>query len=71
MSMSTREIESLASEGFDALVERLGPVRAIHFIRLCSQGIADYTAQRHTWLRRFDLASVVRQAKKRDRRGER
>ncbi|MBM4050284.1 MAG: hypothetical protein FJ279_34750 [Planctomycetes bacterium] len=68
--MSAKEIEALAFDGFDALVERLGPVGAIHFIRLCSQGITDYTAQRHHWLGKLDLARMVRQAKKRDRRGE-
>ena len=64
--MTAQETEKLASEGIAALMERLGPVRAIEFIRLCDQGLADYTAQRHEWLDEVTLDEVAATAKERD-----
>ncbi len=52
-------------------MERLGPVRAIEFIRLCDQGLADYTAQRHEWLDGVTLDEVAATAKDRDEMGAR
>jgi hypothetical protein len=40
----------VAAEGFRALVEKLGVVDAIRFLRLYDPGHGDYTAERRQWL---------------------
>ncbi|HIE52084.1 MAG TPA: hypothetical protein EYP85_10025 [Armatimonadetes bacterium] len=69
--MTLRELETLAFEGIDALVKRLGPVGAIRFIRLCTQGIADYTTERHRWLSKVEVNDLIQQAQERDRQDQR
>ena len=71
MTVPQVDLETLASDGIDALMDRLGPVRAIQFIRLCDSSIADYTAERHQWLAGMKLSGLVEQAKQRDAAGER
>lgn len=42
--------EEIRREGFDALLERLGPAGAIRFIQQYEQGRGDYTRDRDQWL---------------------
>jgi len=71
MTAPQADLETLASEAIGALMDRLGPVRAIQFIRLCDSSIADYTAERHQWLASVGVADLIEQAEQRDADAER
>ncbi len=54
--MATRAIKKrrnapqLATDGFAALVAKLGMAEAIRYVQLYHQGAGDYTRERHEWL---------------------
>ena len=59
----------LINQGFKALVDALGVVDAIRFIRHFSPGYGDYTKERHEWLdqlSRDDFLAEMRKHKKVD-----
>lgn len=41
-----KDMENLKREGLKALVERLGPIGMVNFIRLFDNGSGDYTEER-------------------------
>lgn len=56
--------------GYKALVDALGIVDAIRFIRHFSPGYGDYTKERHQWLDKLsaeELFAEMRQQKQMDR----
>jgi hypothetical protein len=48
----------LNHKGFQALVEALGYVDAIRFIKLFDNGSGDYTQERHQWLDKLSLDEI-------------
>ena len=55
----------LTRKGFKALVDTLGYVDAVRFIRLYDQGIGDYTAERHQWLDPMTMDDILVDIRKR------
>jgi hypothetical protein len=51
---------SLQKAGLDALVEALGTVDAIRFIRLFDNGHGDYTSERHEYLDSLSVDDVLK-----------
>ena len=48
----------LNRKGFQALVEALGYVDAIRFLKLFDNGSGDYTQERHQWLDKLSLDEI-------------
>ena len=55
----------LTRKGFKALVDTLGYVDAVRFLRLYDQGIGDYTAERHQWLDSMTMDDILVDIRKR------
>ena len=53
--------------GMSALVKELGTVGAVYFLRQCSEGRGDYTAEREKLLEGITLDDVVRNVRERDK----
>ena len=56
--MESKTIAQIQSEGYDALVNALGPEDAIRFIRSFDPGSGDYTKERKQWLEK-DFDKVI------------
>jgi len=48
--MTVKPLARIQHEGWDALVEKLGPIDASRFLQIYDMGSGDYTKERHTWL---------------------
>ena len=48
--MTTKTLSRIQQEGMQALINTLGPVDAIRFIKIFDSGYGDYTAERKNWL---------------------
>lgn len=67
MSSAARDLATIRRMGIEALVEKLGPVGMVEFIRQFDSGYGDYTKERHDWLDRIEMEAIVKQAEtKRD-----
>lgn len=53
----------LRARGFKALVDALGWVNAVRFLRQYEPGVGNYTAERDTILPDWDAATLVRKAR--------
>lgn len=62
MSSAARDLATIRRMGIEALVEKLGPVGMVEFIRQFDSGYGDYTKERHDWLDRIDMEAIVKQA---------
>jgi hypothetical protein len=58
--------DEIRREGFDALVERLGPAGAIRFIQQYEQGSGDYTRDRGQWLDSITVEEAVDEMRRRE-----
>jgi hypothetical protein len=54
----------LYRKGFNALVDALGYVDAIRFIRQFDNGSGDYTEERHQWLDNVTMDEILADIKK-------
>ncbi|MBD2665696.1 hypothetical protein B6N60_04502 [Richelia sinica FACHB-800] len=54
----------LYRKGFQALVDALGYVDAIRFIRQFDNGNGDYTEERHQWLDEVTMDEILADIKK-------
>ena len=48
--MNIKQLAQIQHEGWNALVEKLGPVDASRFLQIYDPGSGDYTNERHSWL---------------------
>jgi hypothetical protein len=55
-------------EGFQALLDRLGPSGTIRFLRQYDPGRGDYTSDRRQWLDSLDDEAVIAAVKQRQDR---
>ena len=53
--------EQILELGFEALVEKLGPVGMIRFIHQFEAGTGDYTEERQQWLGTSDVETLAKQ----------
>jgi hypothetical protein len=62
----TREMTDaeVQEAGFQALLEALGPVNAIRFLRQFDKGHGDYTKERHAWLKDLTIEDIMREARR-------
>ena len=61
---------SLQKAGLDALVQALGAVDAIRFIRLFDNGYGDYTKERHAIFDNMSVDDILADMKQRKKSGE-
>jgi len=54
----------LYRKGFQALIDALGYVDAIRFIRQFDSGSGDYTEERHQWLDNVTMDEILADIKK-------
>ena len=53
--------EQILELGFEALADKLGPVGMIRFIHQFEAGTGNFTEDRHQWLGRSDVETLVKQ----------
>mgnify|MGYP001199972344 FL=1 len=56
--MGSKTIAKIQSEGYDALVNALGPEDAIRFIRSFNPGSGDYTMDRKKYLKNKSVKQI-------------
>ena len=61
---------SLQKAGLDALVQALGAIDAIRFIRLFDNGYGDYTKERHAIWDNMSVDDILDDMKKRNKDSE-
>jgi len=69
LQKETKEINDMTPielyrKGFKALVDALGYVDAIRFIRQFDNGSGDYTEERHQWLDNVTMDEILADIKK-------
>ena len=62
--MST-SLNKIRNQGLQALLNRLGPVGMIRFLRQFETGHGDYTAEREKWLAEADLEALAEELQQR------
>ena len=60
----------LNAKGFNALVDALGYVDAVRFLKQFDNGSGDYTRDRAQWLDRLSLDEIVADIQQRQSTGE-
>ena len=56
--METKTIAQIQNEGYEALVNALGPEDAIRFMRSFDPGIGDYTKERKKYLKKKTVKQI-------------
>lgn len=59
MKTKARTISEIRAEGFEALLERLGPSDALRFMQQFDAGRGDYTKERSQWLDNASLDELM------------
>ena len=59
MTNITRDLCTIRRMGIEALIEKLGPVGMVEFIRQFDSGYGDYTKERYELLNDIDIPSIV------------
>jgi len=54
----SKTIAQIQSEGYDALVNALGPEDAVRFLRSFDPGIGDYTRERKKYLKKKTVKQI-------------
>jgi hypothetical protein len=65
MNTKTMTLPEIRREGFQALLDRLGPAGTIRFLRQYDPGRGDYTRDRHLWLDSVEDEEVIASVKQR------
>jgi len=63
-------LPEIRRQGYQALLERLGPAGTFRFMRQYGPGRGDYTAERHQWLGDLTLEDIGRSIKSRRSKGK-
>jgi hypothetical protein len=61
-------LPEIRREGFQALLDRLGPAGTIRFLRQYDPGRGDYTKDRHQWLDSLEDEEVIKAVQQRQDR---
>jgi hypothetical protein len=65
MNSSEMTLEQIRIVGNAALLRALGPVGMIRFLQQFETGHGDYSLERHQWLDKMDLDTLLEQIHKR------
>ncbi len=63
-------LEQIRISGLAALMHELGPVGMIRFLQQFETGYGDYSKDRHQWLDRWDMETLLEQVKQQQKPGE-
>lgn len=63
MKMDIRDMQDreVYERGFEVLLDKLGPTGTIRFLKQCKPATGDYTAERHRWLDKLDLETILQE----------
>ncbi|MHB1407250.1 MAG: hypothetical protein ACYCV0_16885 [Desulfitobacteriaceae bacterium] len=61
VSSTIRDLGTIRRMGIEALIEKLGPVGMVEFIRQFDSGYGDYTRERQEWLDGIDIETILKQ----------
>lgn len=61
--ITNRDPGTIRRLGIQALIEKLGPVGMVEFLRQFDSGYGDYTRERQEWLGGIDTETIVKQVK--------
>ncbi len=61
MNSKTWDLNTIRKMGLEALLEKLGPVGMVEFMRQFDAGYGDYTKERHIWLDNEGIETIVKQ----------
>ncbi|WP_206809051.1 hypothetical protein [Paradesulfitobacterium ferrireducens] len=62
VNSAIRDLGTIRRMGIEALIEKLGPIGMVEFIRQFDSGYGDYTRERQEWLDGLDIETIVKQA---------
>ena len=65
MIVQPMTLAEIRREGLAALFERLGPVGMVRFLQQFESGYGDYTTERHAWVDKMDVKTLVNQIRER------
>lgn len=68
MSSKTMSLPEIRREGFQALLDRLGPAGMIRFIQEYDSGRGDYTRDRHQWLDSLSDEEIIKSVQDRQQK---
>lgn len=57
------KIDEIRKIGFEVLNKSLGPDGMIKFIQQFDSGSGDYTKERHKWLEKYNVDTIVKEIK--------
>jgi len=58
-------LEEIREAGLKALLRELGPVGMVRFLQQFETGRGDYSVERHEWLDKFDIDTIVQMIQER------
>lgn len=64
MKPPLKSLAEIRREGYDALLERLGPAGLFRFLQQFDSGSGDYSRDRHSALDSLTIEEIVQQARK-------
>ena len=53
-------LEEIREAGLKALLRELGPIGMVRFLQQFETGRGDYSVERHEWLDKFDIDTIVK-----------
>jgi hypothetical protein len=59
-----KDMKSIRNLGIEALIEKLGPLGMVEFMRQFDSGYGDYTKERHNWLDGLTIEGISDEIKK-------
>lgn len=65
MSAPIMTLEQIRVTGLAALMEKLGPDGMIRFLQQFETGAGDYSTERHQWVDRWDIDTLIAELAKR------
>lgn len=64
MTAPDMTLEQIRLTGLEALISKLGPVDTVRFLQQFETGHGDYSIDRHRWLDKMDVQTVVKQIRR-------
>lgn len=61
MNIRDMQDREVYERGFEVLLDKLGPTGTIRFLKQCKPATDDYTAERHKWLDKLDMETILQE----------
>lgn len=70
MSATVMTLYEIRNQGNEALIKALGPVGMIRYLQQYEKGYGNYTEERHQWLDKLDLNTLLSELRNSETRSE-